>query len=327
MAFFLQDHIFNVHRWLHQQIRIDTKNGTLLKQQKLHPLNTSNVMSEIEEKATLATLPALCPAIPPGLKGKIIINNTVVPTMENLEERFNWVKPGGYYEPKDCDARNFVAIIVPYRSRRRNLLLFLQHIHPFLKKQQIKYRIFVVEQDEHLTFNKGMLMNIGFEEAVKMHNFQCVIFHDVDLLPEDDRNLYVCPDHPKHMSVAINIYEYKLRYPELFGGVTAYSIEHFIKLNGYSNCFWGWGGEDDDMYYRLISHDLKILRHPPELARYIALPHDEMKENPRRYNLLKKSKRRMKGDGLTSLDYYRIVKYEHKRLYTWILVNIIKIKC
>lgn len=26
--------------------------------------------------------------------------------------------------------------------------------------------------------------------------------------------------------------------------------EHYFLVNGYSNLFWGWGGEDDDMGYR-----------------------------------------------------------------------------
>ena len=36
-------------------------------------------------------------------------------------------------------------------------------------------------------FNRAALMNIGFVEAIKMYDFDCFVFHDVDLVPEDDR--------------------------------------------------------------------------------------------------------------------------------------------
>ena len=71
-------------------------------------------------------------------------------------------------------------------------------------RQQVDYGIFIVEQDGAGPFNRAMLLNVGAAEALKSYDFQCFIFHDVDLLPEDDRNLYTCPVQPRHMSVAIN---------------------------------------------------------------------------------------------------------------------------
>lgn len=52
-------------------------------------------------------------------------------------------------------------------------------------------------------------MNVGFLEASKLYDYDCFVFHDVDLLPEDDRNLYSCPQSPRHMSVAIDRMNYK----------------------------------------------------------------------------------------------------------------------
>ena len=44
----------------------------------------------------------------------------------------------------------------------------------------------------------------------------------------------------------------RLRYPSQFGGAVAFRREDFELVNGYSNEFYGWGGEDDDMYERCV---------------------------------------------------------------------------
>ena len=64
-------------------------------------------------------------------------------------------------------------------------------------------------QAHGVTFNRGALLNIGFLEAKKRDNFDCFIFHDVDLLPEDTRNLYSCTNNPRHMSSAIDVFQYR----------------------------------------------------------------------------------------------------------------------
>lgn len=57
-------------------------------------------------------------------------------------------------------------------------------------------------------------MNAGFLTALRQLPasgvmFHCFVFHDVDMLPEDDRNMYSCPLQPRHMSVAVNELDYK----------------------------------------------------------------------------------------------------------------------
>jgi hypothetical protein len=85
-----------------------------------------------------------------------------------------------------------------------------------------------------------MLMNIGSRIALQDENWGCFVFHDVDLVPEDDRNFYYCPSWPRHMSVAVNTLQYKLPYKEIFGGVSAIKRDHFELINGYSNLYFGW---------------------------------------------------------------------------------------
>jgi GT2 family glycosyltransferase len=51
----------------------------------------------------------------------------------------------------------------------------------------------------------------------------------------------------KHYNI---VYILRLQYEMLVGGVLAMRRDQFKTVNGFSNEFWGWGGEDDDMAYR-----------------------------------------------------------------------------
>lgn len=52
------------------------------------------------------------------------------------------------------------------------------------------------------------------------------------------------------------------------GGVTLLSKKQMDDINGFSNEFWGWGGEDDDVFNRLHIKKYKIVRYPMDIARF-----------------------------------------------------------
>lgn len=66
-----------------------------------------------------------------------------------------------------------------------------------------------MEQIANQTFNKAKLMNAGFTEISKELHWDCFIFHDVDLLPENKKNIYKCKSMPIHFSSAVDKLAYQ----------------------------------------------------------------------------------------------------------------------
>jgi GT2 family glycosyltransferase len=95
----------------------------------------------------------------------------------------------------------------------------------------------------------------------------------------------------------------------------------FQKVNGFSNMFWGWGGEDDDMSNRIRHHGYHISRYPTNVARYKMLTHHKQHANPKRYEFLNTGRKRFKTDGLSNLQYDR-KELNLGKLYTRILVEL-----
>ena len=171
----------------------------------------------------------------------------------------------------DSDA-TCVAIIVPYRdihptqNRARHLQQFIPYMHKFLQKQLDKgalldYHIYIVEQsNDNRKFNRGKLLNIGFDIARKnkcrpsiqgkaQAKHDVFIFHDVDLLPGNDlgTSYTQLPTVPIHIA---RVWDRYSNNPKYFGGIVSFSEVDMKRINGYPNTFWGWGGEDDEMQKR-----------------------------------------------------------------------------
>ena len=84
------------------------------------------------------------------------------------------------------------------------------------------------------------------------------------------------------MCAALDLFRYRLPYAELFGGAIAIEKSQFEMINGMSNLFYGWGGEDDDFYNRITTKQLKITRWSPSISRYTMLKHMKEAPNPSR---------------------------------------------
>ncbi|XP_059145781.1 beta-1,4-N-acetylgalactosaminyltransferase bre-4-like [Physella acuta] len=253
--------------------------------------------------------------------GPINADTDTVPGLSELVEELgpNLV-PGGHFIPPHCRSQHRVAIIVPFRERQIHLKIFLRHMHPFLQRQNLEYGIFVVEQAEGQLFNRAILMNIGFVESLKLRDYDCFVFHDVDLLPLDDRNYYTCGDHPVHLSASIDVHGNRLMYQNIFGGASMLTRDMMSRVNGFSNVYFGWGGEDDDMSYRVRSHGMLISRYEPWVATYTMMRH--AKENQEdRTQLLASSRNRIHKDGLNTLK-YKLLDLKLLPLYTWVYVQV-----
>ena len=62
------------------------------------------------------------------------------------------IKHGGEWWPSSCTAREKIAVIVPFKNRDHHLPYFTSVIHPFLIKQNVHYRIFIVNQVYKMMF-------------------------------------------------------------------------------------------------------------------------------------------------------------------------------
>uniref|UniRef100_A0A1I8FQH6 Glyco_transf_7C domain-containing protein n=1 Tax=Macrostomum lignano TaxID=282301 RepID=A0A1I8FQH6_9PLAT len=249
----------------------------------------------------------------------------------------HWIPPwasdpitGGHHAPSDCSPGKSVLILVPYRQREQHLAALLrlpapdsaaaaallQHcgwrsspLPPWLALTEI---LSYINEDPRL-------LRKAFDSFVALIG---VVFHDVDLLPTNPFVPYNCPAYPG-TSVCPLTSSATLSPTSSWGGVLAMPVRHFLKVNGYSNLFWGWGGEDDDMEARIRSVGLLVTRPNPRLARYRMIRHQARKEilNEVRYKLLYLSSKRYRLDGLNSLS-YSLVASESRPLYTHFLIDL-----
>ncbi|VDO99505.1 unnamed protein product [Soboliphyme baturini] len=200
--------VFGLVLLLAQQLSLVSRTWFFTYALSSHQFNTTIVTTN-DTASKMAPVNGSCAEPSTEIGYRIDAHTSHPPTFAELEKQFNMLDAGGRFTPRSCMPVHTVAIVVPYRDRESHLRSFLQNIHPFLMNQSLDYGIFIVEPIENETFNRGKLMNVGFVEAKKMFNWSCVIFHDIDLIPEDSRNAYTCNSAPHHFSVAVDKLNYR----------------------------------------------------------------------------------------------------------------------
>lgn len=141
-----------------------------------------------------------------------------------------------------------LCIIVPYSDRKEQMYTFIGHMEYFLK-DKVDYEIHFIEQkDADIYFNYGKLCNVGFDITADTGDY--FVFHDIDVLPKQDICDYTHSHYPTHLCTNLK------PYSNWIGGAFKISKEDFIKVNGFSNDYWGGVFHWEDFLFRLSKHRL-----------------------------------------------------------------------
>ena len=142
-----------------------------------------------------------------------------------------------------------LGICIPYRNREEHLRKLVPALSKHLTEKGIDYKFYVGHQVDDKLFNRGAMKNIAAEIAF---NDGCdyIAWHDVDMLPHSDCDYSYPEETPIHIATNLEKYNYGIGYDQYFGGVILFTKEQVEKTNGYSNDYWDWGQEDDDLFWR-----------------------------------------------------------------------------
>jgi hypothetical protein len=142
-----------------------------------------------------------------------------------------------------------LGICIPYRDRRSHLEELIDKLGKLLTKKGINHKFYVGHQVDEKLFNRGAMKNIAAQYAF---NDGCdyIAWHDVDMVPDENVDYSYPENNPIHIATQLSKYDYGMNYDQYFGGVILFTKEQVEKTNGYSNDYWDWGQEDDDLFWR-----------------------------------------------------------------------------
>ena len=142
-----------------------------------------------------------------------------------------------------------LGICIPYRNRKEHIENLIPHLSKYLTEKRIEHKFYVGHQVDDKLFNRGAMKNIAAKHAFE-DGCDYVALHDVDMTPFEECDYSYPENHPIHIATKLSKYNYTLGYDQYFGGVVLFTKEQMERTNGYSNEYWDWGQEDDDLFWR-----------------------------------------------------------------------------
>ncbi|VDO03707.1 unnamed protein product [Rodentolepis nana] len=223
------------------------------------------------------------------------------------------------YDKNECRINK----IVPAKDRRQDLLQFLLYMPSYFCFQGASMDILVVEQRSNGSFNKGLLFNAAIREVDRANSagYDCFAFHDIDKLPVYRNVPYICKSGP-HCLITEKRHESGY-YSTFIGGIVMFTREQLEKMNGASNSFLNWGGEDDDLWNRVRIANMTLYRPKHEEGVYYEFDNDHKRiMNPDRYDLLtnRNNYKSMMDDGLRQANYKLVERVDYNN-FVWLSIS------
>ena len=156
-------------------------------------------------------------------------------------------------------------VVIPYRNRKEHLDYFIKNLAPLLKKHLDNLKIVVVEQGNNKKFNRGKVLNVGIKEYINVAKF--IFLHDVDIIPNENIIINLYKNESDDIVRIFNGNDTSL------GGICKFKSNIIEQINGYRNDMWGWGFEDEVLYYRAIICNIPIKYRSQSKSNFTFLPH------------------------------------------------------
>ena len=153
------------------------------------------------------------------------------------------------------------VLIIPMRDREEQWVTFKEHM---CQQPPMEMDIWALRQkSDALSFNRGWLFNVGLKLVNATYSdTACVALHDIDLLPMPGVNYTNCT-RATQLSSELEDHGWSVPYDSSCGGVFLAKLGVWKQINGVANEFWGWGGEDDELFQRLRHAGLLDVHHKP----------------------------------------------------------------